>query len=105
MRSSSSPLCHVTVASIPLVLNGVRAMFVVLIAMALVTGASNAQNANNPVRDASAIALLQNSVTAMGGTTSWSAVQDWVVNGTTSNNGNAQTFSWTGAGSEFRYEV
>jgi hypothetical protein len=63
---------------------------------------------SGPVRDASAIAVLQNSVSAMGGSSSWQAVQDWTIAGTVSSNGSGQpasNFSWIGAGMEFRLEV
>ncbi len=60
------------------------------------------------MRDPSAIAVLQNSVSAMGGSTSWQAVQDWTIAGTVTTNGSSQpasNFSWIGSGAEFRLET
>lgn len=56
----------------------------------------------NPVRDASALTVMQNSITAMGGSLGWSAVEDWTISGAESvNNSPKGTFTWIGAGLEF----
>jgi hypothetical protein len=67
-----------------------------------------ASGQGGPVRDASAIAVLQNSETAMGGLGSWQSIQDWTMTGTASVTGSGQppsNFSWIGAGAEFRLEA
>ncbi len=61
-----------------------------------------------PVRDATALTVLQSSVSAMGGLSIWQAVQDWTITGTVSVSGSGQpasNFSWIGAGTEFRLET
>src|SRR5271169_493980 len=67
---------------------------------------ANAQG--GPVRDASAIAVLQNSASAMGGLSSWQSIQDWTIAGKVSISGSgrpANKFSWIGSGTEFRLET
>ena len=65
-------------------------------------------NGNNSVTDAAAISVLQSSLSAMGGTSAWNSIQDWVITGSVSSNASAQTnatFTWKGAGNEFRFEI
>jgi hypothetical protein len=59
-----------------------------------------------PEQDPQAIAVLQNSAAAMGGS-AWAAIQDWTITGSMSISGSGQSpsnFSWIGAGAEFRFE-
>jgi hypothetical protein len=82
------------------------ALAVLVLMMGLVVTAS--AQGQGPERDATAIAVLQNSVFAMGGSSSWQSVQDWTITGTVSISGSSQpasSFSWIGAGMEFRLEV
>jgi hypothetical protein len=61
-----------------------------------------------PIRDAAAISTLQSSIAAMGGSSVAATIQDWTVTGTlagTVSTQAAKTFTWTGAGTEFRVEV
>jgi hypothetical protein len=83
-----------------------------LLALATLSVSTSAQNPlTKPpahVRDTAAITLLQKSVSAMGGASGWGSVQDWVITGSMSGGASARvskTFSWTGAGVEFRLEV
>ncbi len=74
-----------------------------LIAMGLLAHAQG-----GPVRDASALTVLQNSVSAMGGASGWGGIQDWTLTGNVSTSGSGQpssNFNWIGAGPEFRMET
>jgi hypothetical protein len=67
-------------------------------------GLAHAQN--GPQRDASAITVLQNSVSAMGGANVIGSVQDCILTGSIVNaNGTSNSFNWTIAGSEFRIQT
>lgn len=84
----------------------VKTRQVILLALITTSWLANAQG--GPVRDASAIAVLQNSVSAMGGLSTWQTIQDWTITGTISVSGSSQAasnFTWIGAGTEFRMET
>jgi hypothetical protein len=78
--------------------------FVSQVAMAQTSTPSPSQ----PVRDAQALAVVQQSLTAMGGTAAVSQVQNSVVTAAVVNptapEGTTESFTWTYAGNQFRLE-
>jgi hypothetical protein len=79
------------------------ALFLLVIS---VVGTGSAQG-NGPERDATALSILANSISAMGGAKGWGNIQDWTITGSVSTSGSGQqaAFIWIGAGPEFRIEV
>ena len=74
----------------------------------LLTVSSYAQDPPPPQRDPSAIATISAAIAALGGQPAISIINDSVVTGTTSvegNSGQSGTFTWKTLGSEFRYET
>jgi len=60
------------------------------------------------VQDPPAIAVLQSSISAMGGLSTWQSIKDWTIQGMASISGSNQSsspFTWIGAGAEFRIET
>ena len=76
----------------------------------LLAFASRAQQTPSPapVRDSQAIAVVQQSLAAMGGAATLGQVQNSVVTGTSANQtaqqAATQSFTWTYAGNQFRLE-
>ena len=98
-NSASNPTDVVRIAFLP---------FAIVLLFLTVKSARAQTSATNVVRDGAAISLLQSSVSAMGGTNNWASVVDWTITGSVSMSASAQaskTFSWKGAGREFRLEV
>jgi hypothetical protein len=80
--------------------------FALFLLVICVVGTGSAQG-NGPERDATALSILANSISAMGGANGWGNIQDWTITGSVSTSGSGQqaAFSWIGAGPEFRIEV
>jgi hypothetical protein len=80
-------------------------IFLLVLGLALSTSA-HAAASKRPERDSAAIAVLQSSIAALGGSGAALAIQDCVVSGSTlSSSGLVTNFKWTIAGSEFRIET